>query len=94
MARKTANDYQREYVDKLTKLEGLEARIKARAIALSKEFPEAPIGRGAVGREIDKLSSGDFFDTTSYIYVIKSIEDYNAKKGPHIQTTMFPKNLK
>ena len=94
MARKTANDYQKEYVDKTSKLEGLEARIKARAIELCKAQPEAPIGYGAVGREIEKLSSEDFFDTVGYIYVIKSIENHNARKAVHVQTTMFPKNLK
>ena len=92
MARKTANDYQREYVDKTSKLEGLEARIKARAEELCKAHPEAPIGMGAVGREIEKFSKA--MDATSYIMIIKSIEDYNARKAVHVQTTMFPKNLK
>ena len=90
MARKTANDYQKEYVDKLSKLEGLEARIKARAIELCKAHPDAPIGSGAVGREIEKFT----MDTIGYLYVIKNIEDHNARKAVHVQTTMFPKNLK
>ena len=86
---KTATDYQKEYVDKTSKLEGLEARIKARALELCKQHPTAPIGMGAVGREIEKFPN---MDTVSYIYVIKNIEDHNAREDKHVQTTIFPKS--
>ncbi len=89
MARKTATDYQKEYVDKTTKLEGLEARIKARALELCKLHPSAPIGMGAIGKEIEKFPN---MDTASYLYVIKNIEDHNARTAKHVQTTMFPKS--
>jgi hypothetical protein len=92
MARKNASQLQKEYVSAITTVESVEAKIKARAIQLCKLHPQAPIGRGAVGREINKLSSGDFFDTTGYLYVIKSIEDYNERESGHVQTTLYPKS--
>lgn len=91
MSRKTANDYQREYVDKVSKLEGLEARIKARAEQLCKEHPDAPIGAkilNATGKDLKTLGE---MSTESYIFIIKNIEDHNAKKAGIVQTTMFPK---
>lgn len=91
MARKNANDYQREYVDAQSKVEALEARIKARAITLCKKFPSAPIGMGAIGREVFKFG---YLSTSSYIMIIKSIEDYNASTAPHVQTTLYPKDQK
>ena len=94
MARKTANDYQKEYTDKVSKLKGLEARIKARAIELCEEFPTAEINNvGNSAKDFLDLNSllGDL-DTVVYIQIIRKIEEDNAKNFPHVQTTMFPKS--
>ena len=84
MARKTSKDLRKEYNDKLTKLSALEARIKARALEMCKAQPDVPIGRGAIGREIEKFD----FNTRGYIDVIQYIEDINEKNSKHVQTTI------
>ena len=87
MARKNATQYQKEYVDKVGKLEGLKARIKARAEELCRLHPDAPIGSGAVAREFEKLHTIFDLNTDSYIMIIKKIEEYTEKKSGHVQTT-------
>lgn len=90
MARKTSKDYSKKYNSLIQQLTVLELRIKARAHELCKLHPTAPIGMGAIGREIEKfpiaISSRDYLD------IIKRIEQYNEKQSGHVQTTMFPKS--
>ena len=85
--RKTSKNLRNEWTDKKQKLAGLEARIKERALEMCKQQPSAPIGMGAIGREIEKFTG----DTDFYLQVINSIEQYNEQQSGHVQTTMFPK---
>ena len=101
MARKTANDYRKEYTDKVLKLVGVEARIKARALELCNAHPEVMIpltikdkmkkGGYSVKKFAEGIEVGMTADIETYLDVIQVIEEDNAKKHPHVQTTMFPK---
>jgi len=86
MARKTAIDYGKEYAGLIEKTEALEARIKARAEALCKANPKAPIGMGAVGREFEKFGK---LTTLRYIAIIMNIEKHLADQHPHQQQSLF-----
>ena len=86
--RKTSKDYRKEYGNAKAKLSAVEARIKDRAINLCKQFPEAPIGMGAVGREIDKPLFENC-STETYLDIIRNIEKYNEKNSPVVQKSMF-----
>ena len=83
--RLTAQDYTDKYADLLQKTVAMQARIKARAEELCKLHPTVPIGRGAVGREIDKMN----YSVLEYIEVIRYIEKYLADQHPHQQQSLF-----
>lgn len=85
MTRKTGIDYRKEHVELLTKTTALEAKVKARAEELCRQNPKAPIGMGAVGRELDKFD----FNTYEYINVIVHIENWLASQHPHQQQKLF-----
>jgi hypothetical protein len=82
-----------EYRKKLNELNNekrvLEAHIQARATELCKQHPTAPIGMGAVGRELEKLTFIATMDSLSYLYIIDSIEKYLADQHPHKQLKLY-----
>ena len=94
MARKTANDYQKEYADKVSKLEGFRARVKKRCEEMCEANPTAEVNDlGNTAKDfLDILPILTEQDTNVYINVIRMIEKDNAKNFPHVQTTMFPKS--
>ena len=87
MARKTAKDYSKEYTTLLEKTIALQARIKNRAEELCKKFPNAPIGWGATGRELEK--SFKHLSTREYLDIIRTIELYNEEKANIKQGKLF-----
>jgi hypothetical protein len=84
----TGKDYRKKLDEVNNEKRVLEARIQARANELCRLHPEAPIGMGAVGREIDKLTFIAKMDSLSYLYIIDSIEKYLADQHPHKQTSI------
>ena len=93
MARKTANDYQKELTDKVSKLEGLRTRIKNRCEEMCEQSPTAEINDVGLSAKdfLDILPSLGTQDTEVYLNVMRRIEKYNTSQHPHVQTTMFPK---
>ena len=87
MARKTSSTYSKEYATLLEKTVALQVRISNRAKSLCRTHPEAPIGMGATGRELEKLGHRS---TLQYIDIIREIEKHNERKAGAVQTTIFP----
>lgn len=88
MGRKTSKDYKKEYNNLVQKLNALSIRIRQRAIDMCKANPTAPIGSGAVGREIEKPQFQNL-DTEEYLYIIAKIEEYNERKANIKQGKLF-----
>lgn len=88
MRRKTSKDYRKEYIDLLQKQKALEARIRNRAIEMCKAQPTAPIGRGAVGREIEKPQFQNA-STEAYLDIITMIEEHNERHAKIKQGKLF-----
>lgn len=86
MARKTAKEYRKEYTILLEKTVALRVRIQNRAEELCKKFPDAPIGWGAVARELEKFRA---LTTTDYLDIIHNIELYNEKQAGIKQGKLF-----
>lgn len=84
--RLTAQDYSNEYAKLLDKTVALQVRIQARAEELCRLNPKAPIGMGAVGRELEKFGR---LSTLQYIDIIRYIETYLADQHPHQQQSLF-----
>lgn len=93
MAKEKVNMTGVEYRKKLNEVNNekrvLEARIQARATELCRLHPTAPIGMGAVARELEKLSVIATMDSLSYLYIIDAIEKYLADQHPHKQTSFI-----
>jgi hypothetical protein len=82
---KTGKDYRKELLAIENDRKALEARVKERAEYLCRTYPSAPIGMGAVAREIVKFTTADTLD---YITIIEAIEKYLIDQHPHKQTTI------
>jgi hypothetical protein len=82
---KTGVDYKKELLAIENDRRALEARVKERAEYLCRTYPHAPIGMGAVAREIVKFTTADSDD---YINIIIAIEKYLVDQHPHKQTTI------
>lgn len=84
--RLTAKDYSDKYASLLEKTVALQVRIVARAEELCRINPQAPIGHGAVGRELEKFGK---LGTLEYINIIRNVEKYLADQHPHQQQSLF-----
>jgi len=98
-----ANDYRREYQDRVNQLEKLDAQIRERLLLLSTEYPEAPITKQArttrnstddlVNIKASSLNKSYVDDCTIEVCIvyIQAIEAYVAGQHPHKQLDLFDK---
>lgn len=100
MKRMYANDYRREYQDRVNQLEKLDAQIRERLLQLSAEYPEAPIaqkahsgeyGTNMVDIKASSLNSSYLNDISFQLCLIyiQAIEAYVAGQHPHQQLDLF-----
>lgn len=87
MARKTHKDWKKDYSTALLKLSSIQARIGMRAEEMCKQHPDAPIGWGATGKDLDRLPM--VLETEDYLSIIKHIEDYNEQQSNIKQGKLF-----
>jgi len=103
MKRMYANDYRREYQDRVNQLEKLDAQIRERLLLLGTEYPEAPIAKQAhttrnstddlVNIKASSLNKSYVDDCTIEVCIvyIQAIEAYVAGQHPHKQLDLFDK---
>ena len=101
--RKNSTQLSKEYHNQLGKVLACEARIKARAQELVKQYPDLDIRQDETSTKIittqqwidilDLYSQEDNpekdFIVTSYLKIIRFIEDHIADQHPHQQQDLF-----
>lgn len=91
--RQTAKDLRNELRDLNKQITGCETRIKARAVELSKLFPDVVISKYPVIDRYVPIHAKDYgsFDDRSIsdaLLVIEKIEQHLAEQHPHKQTSI------
>ena len=87
MYKKTAKEYETEYLNALRALDAIRAKIRKRAIDMCKTS-SLPFS----DTYIAYLSTHDIMMTEYYIHLMGEIEENNAKANKNVQLDLFENN--
>lgn len=90
--RKTSNDYRKELNTARTKVESLEAHIKARLITLVEQNPDAIVLVKGEDKFKAKCVSKQWLEVLpvdTMIEYIRAIEEHNMQLEPYVQVSMY-----
>ena len=101
MERDNANELRKEYKSALSKLQAVQAHIRARAFDLMARYPEVMVGdltaqdvynTMVLYLDTHENNPDDTFVMDKFTLIIEVIEEHIASLHPHVQTTLYPKS--